>query len=197
MNKRLEDLTKQDWDTLFPIELEEHDPNWKNLFEREKQLIQEKMGHQLMAIEHVGSTAIPGIKAKPYIDISIEIPQAHLFDEDIIRALESLNYHYFQNMVKGPDYMLFVKGYHLNGQKEQVFHIHMCPTGHEMLDQIPFRDYLMANPKWAWEYELLKTELVAQYKNDRSGYRMSKDHFIAETMKRVKEEKGGANSKVK
>ncbi len=161
----------------------------KNLFEKEKQLIHKQMGEKLIAIEHVGSTSITGIKAKAYIDISIEIPEEILFDEELIRALASLNYHYFRQAGKAADYMVFVKGYDLNGENEQIFHIHMCPPEHKMLDQILFRDYLIANPEWAREYELLKTDLATQNKNDRSGYRMAKDDFVEETMNRVKEEK--------
>ena len=183
MNKRLEDLTKHEWDTLFPIELESHDPKWKIVFEQEKQLINEKIGDKIIAIEHVGSTSIPSIKCKPYIDISIEIPEANLFNEEIIESLESLNYHFFRQSGKGVDYMIFVKGYNLNGKQEQVFHIHMCPPKHEMLNQILFRNYLIHNSKRAKEYEQLKTALAIKYKNDRVGYRVAKDDFIAETMR--------------
>ncbi len=189
MNKRLEDLTKEEWDTLFPIELEDPDPNWTIIFERERHQINEKIGDKIIAIEHVGSTSIPNIKAKSYIDISIEIPRNNLFDEEIIDALQDLKYHFFRQSGKGIDYMVFVKGYNLNGEREQVFHVHMCPTKHEMLNQIVFRDYLIANPKRANEYEKLKNELAAKYKHDRVGYRIAKDSFIAETMNMVKKEK--------
>ena len=188
MNKRLEDLTKQEWDTLFPIELVKHNPDWKNIFERERKLINEKIGNQLVAIEHVGSTAIQGIKAKPYIDISIEIPKESLFNKEIIQALEGLDYHYFKQTGKGADYMVFVKGYNLNGLKEQIFHIHMCPGGHEMLEQVLFRDYLIAHPTRAREYEQLKVSLAGQFKNDRVGYRMAKDDFNTETIQRAKKD---------
>ena len=190
MEKRLQDLTKHEWDTLFPIELVAHDPNWKVLFEKERQLINEKVGDKFIAIEHVGSTSIPNIKAKPYIDISIEIPFEHLFNEEIITALESLNYHYFRQSSKTADYMVSVKGYHLNGLKEQIFHIHMCPPEHEILNQILFRDYLIAHPERARAYELLKTTLAVQFRNDRSGFRMAKDEFMAETMAMIKEQTG-------
>ncbi len=191
MSRKLDDLTKQDWDSLFPIELVKHRLEWKVRFEKERQLIDEKIGDRLVAIEHVGSTAIPGIKAKPYIDISIEIPKESLFNKEIIQALEGLDYHYFKQSGKGADYMVFVKGYNFNGLKEQVFHIHMCPCGHEMLEQVLFRDYLIAHPTRAREYEHLKVKLDSQFKNDRTGYRMAKDQFITDTMKRMEEKSGG------
>lgn len=189
MNKKLEDLTKDEWDTLFPIELVNPNPNWKNIFEQEKQQINEKIGDKIIGIEHVGSTSIPNIKAKSYIDISIKIPKENLFDKKIINALQSLNYHFFRQSGKGIDYMIFVKGYNLNGEKEQIFHIHMCPPEHEMLNQIIFRNYLTTNTKRAKEYERLKTELAIKYKNDRVGYRVAKGDFIAETMKMMQAER--------
>jgi GrpB-like predicted nucleotidyltransferase (UPF0157 family) len=182
MLKKLADLTKQDWDTLFPIELVDYDIGWKHVFQQERQHITEKIGNKLLSIEHVGSTSVPGIKAKPYIDICIEIPAGELFNEEIINAMESLNYHFFKQSGNGEDYMIFVKGYNLEGKKEQVFHTHMCPTGHEMLNQITFRDYLKAHPDRAKAYEDLKTELAMRYKNDRVGYRKAKDSFVQETL---------------
>ncbi|WP_296623131.1 GrpB family protein [Marivirga sp.] len=182
MERELKDLTKQEWDTLFPIELYNHDSNWKQIFGNEKDKIVEKIGDRILRIEHVGSTAIPNIKAKSYIDISIEILKEDLFNEDIIESLENLNYSFFRQTGKEVDYMVFVKGYNLNGEKEQIFHIHMCPPGHELLKQINFRDYLITHPGRAKQYEELKTELAIKYKNDRVGYRVAKDDFISDTL---------------
>lgn len=182
MERKLEDLTKQEWDTLFPIELVDHNPDWKYIFEQEKLRIAEITGNKIVKIEHVGSTSIPDILAKSYIDISIEIEREYLFDEGIIEAMRDLNYHFFRQAGKDIDYMIFVKGYNLNGEKEQVFHVHMCPPEHEMLSQISFRDFLIANPERARQYEKLKIDLASRYKNDRVGYRIAKDDFIAETM---------------
>ena len=189
MSKKLNELTKQEWDTLFPIELVDHNPEWKLIFEEEKQQINQKIGNRIIGIEHVGSTSIPNIKSKSYIDISIIISEIDLFNEEIIQALQRLDYHFFRQNGKGQDYMVFVKGYNLNGEKEQVFHIHMHPPGHEMASQVIFRNYLIANPDRAREYEQLKCELAVKYKNDRVGYRLAKNDFIVETMQMVKEEK--------
>lgn len=179
MGKRLEDLTKQEWDTLFPIELEAHHPNWKLLFDTEKQRIIDALGDRIVGVEHVGSTSIPGICAKPYIDICIEISSDDLFDEALIDALCRLDYHYFRQSGHSSDYMIFVKGYDVNGPKDEIYHIHMCPTGHEMLLQIVFRDYLRKHPDCALEYEQLKKHLAITYKHDCVGYRVAKSDFIA------------------
>ncbi|MCX2743299.1 GrpB family protein [Mangrovivirga sp. M17] len=188
MRKEIQNLTKQDWDTLFPIELADHNSVWKDIFESEKQDIVKQAGEKIIGIEHVGSTSIPGIKAKSYIDISIEIAEEDLFDQDIIGSLNNLGYHYFRQSSK-IDYMIFVKGYNLSGENDQVFHLHICPTDHPMLDQIAFRDFLIDNHGRAKAYEQLKIELAEKYRNDRSGYRIAKDDFIKETMDMIRNEK--------
>ncbi len=182
MTKSLDDLTKEEWDTLFPIELVAHDLNWKNVYQQEQQQIMEKIGAQVIRMEHVGSTSIPNIKSKPYIDISIEIQAGDLFDTSIIEAMQRLGYHFFRQSGDGTDYMIFVKGYQLGGPNAQIFHVHMCPSGHKMLDQVRFKEYLISNPKSALEYEQLKLELATQYKNDRVGYRLAKGDFVKKVM---------------
>ena len=182
MTKSLDDLTKEEWNTLFPIKLVAHDPNWKNTYQEEEHRIMEKIRAHVIRIEHVGSTSIPNIQSKPYIDISIEIQPGDLFDEDVIESMQRLGYHFFRQSGNGTDYMIFVKGYHLGGQKTQIFHVHMCPSGHEMLDQVRFKEYLISNPKSAQEYEQLKLELAIQYKHDRVGYRVAKGDFVKKVM---------------
>ncbi len=187
MDRNLDDLTKQDWDTLFPIELVDYESNWPAIYLLEKEKILAEIGDKIIRIEHVGSTSIPNLRAKPYIDICIEINTNDLFNSTIIGALRSQNYHFFRQTGQGIDYMVFVKGYHPDGKKSQVFHVHMCPPDHKMLDQIIFRDYLRANTQRAKAYEQLKRTLAITYKNDRTGYRIAKNDFIEETMQMARE----------
>ncbi len=190
MKKSLFDLTKEDWNTLFPIELEDHNPEWKHVFEKEKNLIIDHLGSEsILKIEHFGSSSVPGIKSKPYIDLLIEIPEALLFDENLILKFEEIGYTHF----KVPEregieaYSSFGKGYNLEGEKEQVFHIHMCPKENVMWQQIAFRDYLMANPTRTKAYENLKMELAEKYKHDRGAYVLGKTAFVFETLDMIPE----------
>ena len=185
MKPNLKELKKDDWNTLFPIELSEHNPQWKTIFEEEKQRILSGVGdNTVWRIEHFGSSSIPLIKAKPYIDILIEIPQELLFDDKLIQQFENLDYTYF----KVPErdniaaYMSFGKGYNLKGEKEQIFHIHMCDRNNVMWQQIKFRDYLRVNHEKAKEYESLKIRLAEEFRNDRGAYLLGKASFINETM---------------
>lgn len=186
MKRTLFDLTKDDWNTLFPVELVNHDPNWKTIFESEKRLILNKIGSdKILRIEHFGSSSIPDIKSKPYIDLLIEIPEHLLFDLGLIDKLKDLGYTHFKVPARdGIDaYMSFGKGYNLDGIKEQIFHIHMCPKENVMWEQIKFRDYLIANKERARAYEDLKVELAAKFRNDRGAYVLGKTAFIQETLK--------------
>ena len=188
MKKSLYDLTKDDWNTLFPVKLVEYDPAWSHVFENEKGRIQDVLGYDALRIEHFGSTSVPGIRAKPYIDILLEIPDALLFSEDVINKLETLGYVYF----KVPErdgiaaYMSFGKGYNLEGREEQIFHIHMCPKENVMWQQIQFRDYLRSNQERAKSYEALKADLESKFRNDRGAYVLGKTAFINETLQLAK-----------
>ncbi len=188
MKKTLNDLTKDEWNTLFPIELIDHNPEWKAIYEKEKKRIVENVGNEtILRIEHFGSTSIPTIKSKPYIDLMIEIPKEKLFDDNLISQFTELGYSHFvvpkrENIEA---YSSFGKGYNVDGKKEQIFHIHMCPEDNVMWKQIDFRDYLNSNEIRAKEYESLKLDLASKFKNDRGAYVLGKTEFIKETLKLI------------
>ncbi|GAA3596508.1 GrpB family protein [Flavivirga amylovorans] len=185
MTKSLKELKKEDWNRLFPIELVDHNPEWKNIYRKEKQRILDKVGtEKILRIEHFGSTSITSIKSKPYIDLMIEIPKELLFDEKLIDKLAELGYSHFKVPAREniDEYSTFGKGYNVDGTKEQIFHIHMCPKDNAMWEQIDFRDYLNTNKKRAKEYENLKLELASKFKNDRGAYVLGKTNFVNETI---------------
>ncbi|WP_299438306.1 GrpB family protein [uncultured Aquimarina sp.] len=185
MKKTLNDLTKEDWNTLFPIELVNHNPEWKNIYENERKRIIEKVGNEtILRIEHFGSSSIPSIKSKPYIDLMIEISKEMLFDENLIAKFTELGYSHFVVPAREniEAYSSLGKGYNVDGTKEQIFHIHMCPKDNVMWKQIEFRNFLNSNPERAKQYENLKIELATKFKNDRGSYVLGKTDFINETL---------------
>lgn len=188
MTKSIKELKKEDWNRLFPIELVDHNPEWKNIFTKEKQQILYKIGKEkILRIEHFGSTSITSIKSKPYIDLMIEIPKELLFDEKLIGQFSELGYTHFKVPAREniDEYSTFGKGYNVDGTKEQIFHIHMCPKDNVMWKQIDFRDYLNSNEKRAKEYESLKLKLASKFKNDRGAYVLGKTDFVNETINLV------------
>ncbi len=184
-NDDLKKLTKYEWDTLFPIGLVDHNPDWKMIFEKERQLIYSSIEPiYLNSVAHFGSSSIPGIKSKPYIDILIEVPPKFLFDSELIREFQNIGYTCLTvpNQMDNDNYMILAKGYRLNTDCDQIFHVHACQTGHPMMKQLLFKDYLLNHPHRAKAYEKLKIQLAEKFRNDRSGYRIAKSSFISETI---------------
>jgi GrpB-like predicted nucleotidyltransferase (UPF0157 family) len=177
-------LTKEDWNTYFPVELVTYNTEWPVIYQQEKKTLLGQLGEKIiLRIEHFGSTAIPKIKAKPYIDIIIEIESELLFNETIIEKMSEIGYTHFKVPAREniDAYMSFGKGYDLK-EKKQIYHIHMCPKENYMWTQLAFRDYLIANPDRADAYESLKVNSATQHKNDRGAYVLSKTDFIKETL---------------
>lgn len=185
MTTALKSLTKAEWNTLFPVELVAHDPAWKDLFAQEKQRLLATIGATtLLTVEHFGSSAIETIQSKPYIDLLVAISPEQLFSDDLVQQFEALGYTYFKVPAREhiAAYMSFVKGYRVTGEQEQVYHLHVCPTGHAMWEQLAFRDYLNAHPARARQYERLKQQLAARFRHDRGSYVLGKIRFIADTL---------------
>ncbi len=188
MNKKLEELSLEEWGELFPIEMKEYNSNWTSIFEFEKKQIENKLGNKTsLRIEHFGSTSIPNLKAKDVVDILIEIPNQLLFDENIIDKMADLGYQFFRQPGFGIDYMIFVKGFHTDGKKSQKFFTHMTIGNHsELWDRIYFRDYLKENLKLIEEYEKLKCELAEKHAKNRIEYRIGKTDFVKEITEKAK-----------
>lgn len=163
----LEELWK-----LFPIILSPHNPEWKIWADNEIQPLSELLSEYNPIINHIGSTAIPGIMAKPIVDILVEIPDDCDWRE-VKNILEESGYICMSESVQR---MSFNKGYTPAGYADKVFHIHIHAIGDN--DEIRFRDCLRRNPAVAREYETLKLSLLPKYRNNRDGYTEAKTDFI-------------------
>ncbi|MBN1904114.1 MAG: GrpB family protein [Deltaproteobacteria bacterium] len=177
MPKDLDTLNREELGRLFPIILSEHRAEWKELFSEEKKgLIRLLTKEMVIRIEHIGSTAVPGLLAKPTIDILLEIRDYIIHQNEIKEIMSSSGYIHMKEQI---NHMMFVKGYTPEGFKGQCYHIHMEPEGAEGIwDRLYFRDYLISNPKVAEEYGALKKVLAKRYEFDRDGYTDTKTDFI-------------------
>ncbi len=188
MAKRIEELTREELGKLFPVEIAPYNPGWPILFEEEKELLIKTLGNQVaLRTEHFGSTAVPGLSAKPTIDILMEIPPlTKQLKGRIIENMDSIDYNFIWRTDDPVPYMMFVKGYTLEGIKGQAFHIHMGPRDHSLWDRLIFRDFLRQDPEISKQYERLKYELAKKYRYDRDGYTSAKTGFISEITGRTK-----------
>src|SRR5437763_5190160 len=137
-------------------------------------------------IEHFGSTAVPGLAAKPIVDMLVEISSLRAARTEIAPILRAQGYDYFWRPTYRDDvppwYAFFIKR---AKSGIRTHHIHMVTrrrTFHEHWDRLLFRDYLIAHPATAREYEHLKAELAAAHPRDRVAYTRGKAAFISQVM---------------
>ena len=160
-----------------PVKVVDYDQNWPLLFEGEKARILSVIAKKVVAVEHIGSTAVPDLGAKPIIDIMVGI--CHLSDaQDCIEPLEAIGYEYapeYENSI--PERRYFRKG--PSNVPNKHYHLHMVEySGDFWRRHLLFRDYLRAHPHVAKEYYRLKKELAAKYRSDREAYTEAKTLFI-------------------
>lgn len=165
-----------------------YDPKWPRLFCEEKEHLSACLPRELIGrIEHFGSTAVPGLAAKPIIDMLVEVTSLEEARCRIVPILESQGYEYFWRPTWGNDtppfYGWFIKR---DSRGLRTHHIHMVEGHFEHWDRLLFRDYLIAHPDRASEYQRLKMHLAAKYPNDRVAYTKGKTDFIMRVMEIVK-----------
>lgn len=179
--RNLKDMTLAELWELFPIVLAAYNPDWSEWANEEILELTALLKDYSPIINHIGSTAIPNIQAKPIIDILVELNP----DTDWPRIKERMETAGYICMSVSDSRMSFNKGYTPAGYADKVFHIHFHRAGDN--DEICFRDYLIAYPEVAKEYEILKLSLLPKYRNDRDGYTEAKSEFVRQTMKRALE----------
>jgi GrpB-like predicted nucleotidyltransferase (UPF0157 family) len=181
MAKDLSKFTTDELGLLFPIMIVDFDPIWLQLAESESGFIKNVVGEEIISrIEHIGSTSIPGLCAKPTIDFLLEV-HSNTNCDHLIERLRSLDYDYIPKPENPPPHMMFAKGYSRSGITGQTFHIHIRYAGD--WDEIVFRDYLIKNQTVADEYARLKRKLAEEFQNDREKYTESKTSFIKNTIR--------------
>ena len=157
-----------------------YNPNWKNMYKEESEKIKNILNDIIIDIHHIGSTAIPGIKAKPVIDILVEVKDIEEVDQ-YNHKMEELGYEAMG------EYGIPKRRFFRKGENNRTHHIHIFQTGNEEIERhINFKEYLIAHPDKAREYSKLKEELVNKYTYDVENYTNSKSDFIKEIDRKAK-----------
>jgi GrpB-like predicted nucleotidyltransferase (UPF0157 family) len=159
--------------TEAPIEIAPYDPTWPELFEQERQALQRGLAEWLVGpIEHVGSTAIPGLAAKPVIDVMAGVESLEQ-SRPAIALAEALGYCYAPYRVE------FEHWFCKPSPACRTHHLHLIPVGTpQWIRTIAFRDYLRTHRGAAAEYETLKLRLAREHRLDREAYTDAKRPFI-------------------
>jgi GrpB-like predicted nucleotidyltransferase (UPF0157 family) len=161
-----------------------YDPKWPSHFTLERSRVETVLGSWAQAIEHVGSTAVPGLDAKPVIDLMVRVRDVRNADR-CIRPLEGIGYSYWAEN-PNPDRALFVKFVDA-GRTSRTHNLHVVEISGDLWnDRLVFRDYLRAHPETAREYAQLKHDLADRFRNDREAYTEAKTGFVSTVVERAK-----------
>jgi GrpB-like predicted nucleotidyltransferase (UPF0157 family) len=159
-------------DPAEPIVVVAYDPRWPQLFEQERRRVADALGDAVVEQEHIGSTAVPGLAAKPIVDIlaglrTLELPA------DAIEAMEKLGYEFLGEYgIAGR--LFFRKG------RPRSHHVHAVLLGSDLWERhLAFRDYLRVHSAEADAYAQFKLKLVRDVGGDRDRYVDGKDAFAA------------------
>lgn len=185
--KELKDMSLEELWQLFPIILKEHNPDYTEWYDEEKaNLLQTVCDYDMLRINHIGSTSVDGLVAKPIVDILLELPQN--YDMAVIMYLLQQNGWILMQKDEVQKTLDLNKGYTPSGFAEKVFHLHVKPLGD--WGELYFRDYLREHPIVARQYEMIKQNLVKQFEHNRDGYTDAKSEFIIEHTKKARLEYG-------
>jgi GrpB-like predicted nucleotidyltransferase (UPF0157 family) len=163
------------------ISIVPYDAGWPASFERERAHLQACLPADLVGrIEHFGSTAVPGLAAKPIVDVLIEVADLEAAKTRIVPILERQGYDYFWRPTTGDDGPPFYAWFIGRDPATRVrtHHLHMVERHFPHWDSLRFRDHLIANPGVAREYETLKRRLASEHAHDRIAYTRGKAEFI-------------------
>lgn len=161
------------YNTIGKIDVVAHDPAWAELFEVEAERIKQALGDNCLEIHHIGSTSIPGLCAKPVIDILPVVMNIQEVDK-ATKAMESLGYE-----AKGENGIAF-RRYFQKGKNFRTHNVHVYQKGDPEINRyLKFRDWMISHPSDAQCYGKLKQELAKKFPNDILKYCNGKDAFVA------------------
>lgn len=168
------------------VEIVSYNPAWSNDARIEIEKLRAILPlHCIVDIQHVGSTAVPGLSAKPIIDIQIAAKSLDEMKAIVVPLLQKIGYEYWADN-PDPERMFFAKGMPPYGEK-RTHHVHIVePTSKHWEGKIVFRDYLISHPEAAKEYEQLKIKLAEQHTVDREQYTNAKGEFVKKVLQLAK-----------
>lgn len=167
------------------VKLENYDSEWKKEFDTEKVKLEELIGKYILSIEHVGSTAIPGLIAKPIIDIAIVVKELEK-DNKYIGILIENGYEYRDDNGAKGEYLFKKK----NAKGLTTHFLHVIEKDSERhQNYILFKEYMLKHSEEIGKYNELKKELFEKYSNDRKKYTMGKEDYIKNILEKSKKEK--------
>lgn len=164
------------------IEVVEYSPSWAQAFSELSHIISNCLGNLILKIEHIGSTSVPGLAAKPIIDLDVVVPSRRCL-LDVVSRLATLGYEHEGDLgIFGREAFRRAENdvpYHETGRTWISHHLYVCDAhSRELARHIAFRDFLRANPDQALAYGKLKQRLAAQFPHDIDSYIQGKQELV-------------------
>lgn len=161
------------------VKMVDYDPEWPEQFESLRRRIAAALGPLALAIEHVGSTSVPNMCAKPIIDLDVVVRPENV--PAAISAVEALGYRHEGNLgVAGREAFRWVADF-------PEHHLYVCPEGSPALERhLLIRNYLRKHPGTAREYATLKKDLAQKYRDNRTKYQAAKAEFVDFLLEKAK-----------
>ena len=164
--------------TTREYEIFPYDPAWPQRFEVLAQNLKDILGTDALDIEHIGSTSVPGMEAKPTIDVLVVTPKGG----DLDAHRQEMEKHY---LYEGQKVMQDSRLYRETKDVEILANIHIFTEGHiHVSDMLRLRDHLRSHPADVQEYSALKKSLREKYSNDYAEYRKQKDEYMNSVLKK-------------
>jgi len=189
--KPLSELTLAELWQLFPIELVPHNPAWARWYAEAAAELTALLGDGIVRLSHIGSTAVPGLEAKPIVDILLEVDPTR--DQDVLtNQLVGAGW-LVMNRQDNPIWRIDLnRGYTPQGYAERVLHLHVVPPGDH--DELRFRDWLLEHPETCTAYQVLKRDLAGRFRHNRDAYTQAKTTFIESVVAKARRPSQGAVS---
>jgi GrpB-like predicted nucleotidyltransferase (UPF0157 family) len=182
LEQRIEEAIREE------ISIAPSDPEWPNLYENEAASLRRKLPRSVVIrIEHFGSTAVPGLAAKPVIDVLVQVSSLEEAGEQVVPILEAEGYDYFWRTDVSPAYHWFIKR---DARGKRTHHVHMVEADSSLWERLYFRDYLREFPEEARRYGELKQSLAERHPNDRIAYTEGKAEYVIAITERAKRHYG-------
>lgn len=164
------------------VRLAKYNPKWKENFKLEAKKIKKIFGKDIIDIWHAGSTSIPGMPAKPIMDIILAVLSLKMVSKHV-KQLREIGYELKQNDKKIKQRLFFTKG----PKEKRTHYLHIGKAGSAYVkDAILFRNYLIRHKNAAKEYTKLKMELAEKYQDERVFYTKKKNRFIKGIIKKAR-----------
>lgn len=166
----------------MPIKVVEYNPNWPNQFKSERQRLTTVLNEYTARIEHIGSTAVEGLRAKPIIDITAVVTDLNGLWGDIDKLSAGFGY----ELSHIPSNWLFLQRTEDSGQS---YNLHLIKeSSNQWKDDLLFREYLRSYPDVRNEYATVKQEAAESHPNNITEYNAAKNDFCASVLERAKDD---------